>query len=132
MKIAVEETFDAAHRLFEYDGKCVNIHGHTYKVRAVVEGEVQDESGMVLDFGRLKGALRGLVEYFDHALILEKNDPLADVLAEAGVHVVVLRDRPTAELLALDLKYGLEHKLNVAAENITVRVHETPTSWAEA
>ncbi|MEN3007650.1 6-carboxytetrahydropterin synthase QueD [Pseudothermotoga sp.] len=48
-----EFTFDAAHRLESYRGKCENLHGHTYRVRVTVFGDV-DEEGMVIDFVELK------------------------------------------------------------------------------
>ncbi|MCS7175821.1 6-carboxytetrahydropterin synthase QueD [Pseudothermotoga sp.] len=48
-----EFTFDAAHRLESYKGKCEDLHGHTYRVRVTVFGDV-DEEGMVIDFVELK------------------------------------------------------------------------------
>jgi len=46
-------TFEAAHKLTKYHGKCERMHGHSYKLEVTIEGESQ-ENGMILDFGVLK------------------------------------------------------------------------------
>lgn len=53
MKIAKEFTFDSAHFLKDYHGKCERMHGHTYKMRVTVEGEIQ-KNGLVMDFSEIK------------------------------------------------------------------------------
>lgn len=71
-----EASFDSAHFLKDYQGKCRNIHGHRWKVRIEISGEsLQKEGscrGMILDFSEIKTELREITEYFDHALIIEK------------------------------------------------------------
>jgi len=57
MKVCREFTFDAAHHLTEYKGKCERVHGHTYRLRVCVEGEV-GENGLVIDFAELKKVVR--------------------------------------------------------------------------
>ena len=52
--VRVEAGFSAAHFLSGYRGKCENLHGHNYRVRAYARGADLDESGMLLDFGLLK------------------------------------------------------------------------------
>ena len=49
MKLGVVTEFDAAHSLPGYQGKCAHMHGHTYQVEIVLEGEV-GEDGFVMDF----------------------------------------------------------------------------------
>lgn len=51
--IAKEFTFDAAHKLLDYDGPCANLHGHTYRLHVVLSGPLQ-KNGMVIDFVDLK------------------------------------------------------------------------------
>ena len=46
-------TFDSAHQLEDYEGKCRQLHGHTYKLEVTVKGEM-GENGMVFDFSILK------------------------------------------------------------------------------
>ena len=57
MKVTKEITFDVAHMLSYYEGKCANLHGHTYKLQVTLEGNVGDVSHMVLDFNILKGQI---------------------------------------------------------------------------
>ncbi|HOV52500.1 MAG TPA: 6-carboxytetrahydropterin synthase, partial [Methanothrix sp.] len=53
MKLGLVAEFDAAHSLPGYIGKCANLHGHTYQVEVVVEGEI-GEDGFVMDFYHMK------------------------------------------------------------------------------
>ena len=59
----VEAGFAAAHFLAHYHGKCERLHGHNYRVRVTARGSKLDEGGMLVDFGVLKSALRGILEY---------------------------------------------------------------------
>lgn len=46
-------TFDAAHYLEDYVGRCGSLHGHTYRLELTVKGE-RDHRGIVVDFEDLK------------------------------------------------------------------------------
>jgi 6-pyruvoyltetrahydropterin/6-carboxytetrahydropterin synthase len=84
--VRVEAEFAAAHFLAFYKGKCENMHGHNYRVRAFAAGETLDESGMLVDFSLLKKVLREVVETLDHRCLNEidvfKNSPSAERIAE--------------------------------------------------
>jgi 6-pyruvoyltetrahydropterin/6-carboxytetrahydropterin synthase len=67
----VRETFAAAHRLELYHGKCEALHGHNFRVEALVEGEKIGKEGMLLDFAILKGHLRQILADLDHRYINE-------------------------------------------------------------
>lgn len=75
---------DAAHRVPAHDSKCRNLHGHRYRVEAVVEGALHaqgPEAGMVADFGQIKTRLVEVVhDKVDHATMLWVRDPLAKLL----------------------------------------------------
>ncbi len=59
-------TFDAAHNLVNYHGKCERLHGHTYKLVVKLEG-VRDQEDMLFDFVELKHLVKDTVlEQFDH------------------------------------------------------------------
>lgn len=59
-------TFDSAHHLVDYNGKCRNIHGHTYKLEVTVKG-VPDQNGLVMDFHDLKDIIEAeVLEKIDH------------------------------------------------------------------
>lgn len=69
MLIAREFTFAAAHRLPSYKGKCENLHGHTYKVRVTVKGEINKE-GIAFDFSELKNIVENeIIRFLDHVYL---------------------------------------------------------------
>ena len=57
MLLRKEFTFDAAHNLVQYHGKCEALHGHTYRLAVVLEG-TPDAEGMILDFCELSAVVR--------------------------------------------------------------------------
>jgi len=66
MFLSKDFTFDSAHFLTKYHGKCENLHGHTYKLRVTVEGPVGEE-GMVMDFKELKAVVKErVIDRYDH------------------------------------------------------------------
>lgn len=67
--IKVIANFSAAHFLRGYKGKCENLHGHNWKVEAIVLSEKLDDLGMVMDFGDLKAHLKNVLEELDHKLL---------------------------------------------------------------
>jgi len=64
--VKVERHFSSAHNLKGYKGKCEDLHGHNWKVVAVVAANKLDKSGMVMDFKDLKMNLDGILEGLDH------------------------------------------------------------------
>jgi 6-pyruvoyltetrahydropterin/6-carboxytetrahydropterin synthase len=83
---SVEETFAAGHALRAYRGKCENVHGHNYRIRAVVAGEELDAAGLLIDFTELKQVLRGIIEKLDHRFLndvppFDKLNPSAENMA---------------------------------------------------
>lgn len=83
--VRVEASFAAAHYLTEYYGKCENLHGHNYRLRAYACGSELDKAGMLLDFGVLKGRLREVAARLDHSCLNEheafNNSPSAERIA---------------------------------------------------
>jgi len=70
-EVTVETGFSSGHYLRNYQGGCENPHGHNYKVRITLAGEVVEDNGLLLDFKCLKEALRPTAEYLDHQMINE-------------------------------------------------------------
>ena len=66
-----EFTFEAAHRLpnVPIGHKCARMHGHSFKVRVVVSGFVQDHSGWVMDFTEISSAFAPLFAQLDHNVL---------------------------------------------------------------
>ena len=69
--VSKEFTFDAAHHLFHYEGKCKSLHGHTYHLQIAVSGFL-DERGMTYDFGDIKAIYKNYLEpHLDHRYLNE-------------------------------------------------------------
>lgn len=105
--LTAKASFDAAHFLNGYPGKCANLHGHRWRVVAKVSGarlqEDGGEAGMLLDFSDLKSELRSIAETLDHRTIIEKGSlqlATMDAFENEGFELVELPFRPTAENLA--------------------------------
>ena len=127
-------SFDSAHFLHGYNGKCANIHGHSWKAVVTISGsELQaagEKRGMLIDFGDLKKAVRALADSFDHTLIFEegtlKETTLA-ALSEEGFSLTPVPFRPTAENFA---KHFFE-KLTIQGLPVSsVTIYETPENCA--
>ncbi|HDR7456556.1 TPA: 6-carboxytetrahydropterin synthase QueD [Bacillus paranthracis] len=121
--VSKEFTFDAAHHLQCYEGKCKNLHGHTYKVVFGISGYV-NEIGLAIDFGDIKEIWKNEIEiYLDHRY-LNETLPAMNTTAE---NMVVWIYEKMAEALTKDNRVN-EYK---GARVEFVRLFETPTSYAE-
>ena len=129
-EITKQFRFDAAHRLYGYDGPCGQLHGHTYSVEVTVKGESLDAMGMLLDFGELGKLMKIYLGQWDHSVLLKQDDPLVKTLSS----VCVFSRNPTAEWMAevgyICLKGKLGNFPN-PVQLVRVRVYETPDSWAD-
>lgn len=132
--LQAEQSFDAAHFLKDYPGKCHNIHGHRWRVLAKIQGAALQPSGgqkdMLVDFGDLKTDLKTLVDTFDHCLILEEGSlkpATLSALQEEDFKLVTVPFRTTAENFSRFFFEALGHKGYNVAE---VSVYETPTNCA--
>lgn len=140
IRITKEFTFETGHALYGYDGKCRNVHGHSYHLSVTVIGTpIREEGhrklGMVIDFGDLKAIVKEeIVDPFDHATVFNRNTPhiaLATSLEESG-HKVILADyQPTSENMVIDFAQKIRARLpeNIALHSI--RLRETGTAYAE-
>ena len=70
-ELEVKCTFDAAHRVEGYPGKCDRLHGHTWIVAAKVQGRELDGLGMLVDFKLLNQALKDVAATLDHQCLNE-------------------------------------------------------------
>lgn len=127
-EVRVEADFSAAHFLRDYNGKCENLHGHNYKVYAHVRGSQLNEGGMLLDFTKLKGALREVCKELDHTNLNDKD---------------YFEQNPSAERIAMYIASGILNRLSQEGEDLSkpaagdgraflyaVDVFETETSRA--
>jgi 6-pyruvoyltetrahydropterin/6-carboxytetrahydropterin synthase len=125
-------TLDAGHRVPGHQGKCRNLHGHTYRIEVTAMGDVPDD-GMVLDFGLVKEAMVEALGDWDHAFLVWQGD--VEVLKALDVDPSWRRVEtpwpPTAENLARLAAIELHPLLTRhGIELVEVRVHETPNCYA--
>lgn len=140
IRVTKSFNFETAHALYGYDGKCKNIHGHSYKLFVTVKGvPIQNSSdpkfGMVIDFGDIKKIVKGeVVEKFDHAILLNVNSPhkeLGENLIQDGHKVIFTDYQPSCENMLLDMVKLIRPHLDKKVELQSIRLHETETSYAE-
>lgn len=132
--LKTESSFDAAHFLTDYHGKCENLHGHRWRVVAVIATDELQETGtckdMVMDFGDFKRILRQLTEELDHSFIVEEGSlkpQTMECLKEEGFTLSVMPFRTTAENLA---RYFWQRLDDAGVPILTVEVYETPNNCA--
>ena len=97
--------FDAAHSLPNYNGKCEKLHGHRWRVRVTVWGELDESTGIAVDFKEIGKTVKNeIIDKVDHTY-------LNDIL-----------EHPSAENIALLFFEKLKNKFNIHS----IEVWETP------
>ena len=127
--------FSAGHTLHNHLGKCRNAHGHNYHGELmVVAGNLDIETGMVIDFDHLKIPINKFVETVDHKFLVYDGDPrLVDIIHFEGVRTVDYI--PTVENIAKTMKdYVNEYMRDSKWRDqfqIYVKLYETENCYAE-
>jgi 6-pyruvoyltetrahydropterin/6-carboxytetrahydropterin synthase len=138
IRVTKEFDFEMAHALDCHDGKCHNIHGHTYGLTVTFIGEPIDapgmpKDGMVIDFSDIKKIVKhNVVDVFDHALVLRDNSRFLGTINEKiNPRLILVPYQPTAEKV-------LEHMIEIIQSHMpdNMKLHsallrETKTSYAE-
>ena len=140
IRITKQFSFETAHALHGYDGKCKNLHGHSYKLDVTVLGSPIDDPsnpkyGMVIDFGDLKKFVKeDIVDVFDHATVFNKNTPhseLGKYVTELGHHILLVDYQPTTENMVIDFAAKIKNRLPDHLELYSIKLRETESSFAE-
>ncbi|WP_166385915.1 MULTISPECIES: 6-pyruvoyl trahydropterin synthase family protein [unclassified Polaribacter] len=140
IRITKQFSFETGHALYGYDGKCKNVHGHSYKLSVTVSGKpIKDNNnvkfGMVIDFGDLKKIVNEeIVDIFDHATVFNKNTPhvdLAKELIDRGHHVLLVDYQPTSEMMVIDFAEKIKNRLPKNIKLHAIKLQETDSSFAE-
>ena len=140
IRITKQFSFETGHALYGYDGKCKNVHGHSYKLSVTVIGTpILDNTnvkfGMVIDFTDLKTIVREeIVDNFDHATVFNKNTPhveLAKELSNRGHHVILVDYQPTSENMVVDFAQKIQNRLPKNIQLHSLKLQETESSFAE-
>ena len=140
IRITKQFSFETGHALYGYDGKCKNVHGHSYRLFVTVIGKpITDATnvkfGMVIDFSDLKKIVKeDIVEVFDHATVFNKNTPhreLAKELSDRGHNVLLVDYQPTSEMMVIDFASKISKRLPENIKLHSLKLQETATSYAE-
>jgi len=122
MRVARSFHFDGAHKLANsHEGKCANLHGHTWKLTVSLEGEIDSSTGMVMDFSILKPIVNNIVKMLDHRYL---NDfipnPTAENLVDWFAKKLIPKFEPKDVNDPLNNLYSL-----------TIKLQEGEGGWAE-
>ncbi len=128
-----------AHALYNYDGRCRNVHGHSYKLYVTIIGEtIKDpdhpKNGMVMDFGQMKRIVQdGIVDELDHSLVINKNEPHSKYsdLGEMYQRYHKVDFQPTSENLVVYIAEKIKQQLPAGIKLFSLRLSETSSSYAE-
>jgi 6-pyruvoyltetrahydropterin/6-carboxytetrahydropterin synthase len=139
IRITKEFNFEMAHALWNYNGMCRNIHGHSYKLFVTIIGEPIQElsnpnNGMLIDFSELKSLVNlNVISFYDHSLVLFKNSPpeLLSSVAKMFEKFHVVSFQPTCENLVIDMAFRILEKLPADVKLFSLRLNETATAYAE-
>ncbi len=139
IRVTKEFNFEMAHALYNYDGLCKNIHGHSYKLFVTVIGTpIAEKShpklGMLIDFGDLKVIIyKEIVEVFDHALVINKSSGFSNRKYghEMFDNTIYVDYQPTCENMVYDFVGRIRPILPSNIELHSLRLYETETSYAE-
>ena len=139
IRVTKEFHFEMAHALWNYDGKCKHIHGHSYKLFVTIMGEpIKDVNnpklGMILDFGDLKTIVKEpVVDMLDHSLVLNRvaGPTIPDRSNQMYNKVHFFDFQPTVENLVVYIADTIKPKLPPGIDLYSVRLHETASAFAE-
>lgn len=140
IRITKRFSFETGHALYGYDGKCKNVHGHSYHLDVTVIGTpISDNThvkyGMVIDFGDLKKIVNEeIVDVFDHVTVFNKNTPhleIAKELQKRGSSVLLVDYQPSSEMMVIDFAKRITPRLPQNIILHSLKLQETATSFAE-
>ncbi|MFC2136926.1 6-pyruvoyl tetrahydropterin synthase family protein [Bacteroidota bacterium] len=139
VRLTKEFDFEMAHALWNYDGPCKNIHGHSYKLFVTVIGQPRDDEnhvkhGMLLDFSDLKKIVNDvIVSKFDHSVVVSSKAPhhMLQRIEQMFEKYEVVNYQPTCENLVVDFAGRINQKLPDGVQLHSLKLAETATSFAE-
>jgi 6-pyruvoyltetrahydropterin/6-carboxytetrahydropterin synthase len=139
IRVTKEFSFEMAHALWNYDGPCKNVHGHSYRLFVTLSGTPTDnrldpKNGMVIDFTDLKNIVKKeIIDVFDHAVTLSGNydKNKMELFRSMFGNTVVVDYQPTCENLIADFAARIKKQLPEKVRLHSLKLYETATSFAE-
>lgn len=133
-ELKAEASFDSAHFLTDYYGKCENLHGHRWRAVVYVRADALQTQGtmrdMVYDFSAFKQIVREEAKALDHTFLVEEGSlskTTVAALVSDGFSLTLLPFRTTAENLA---RYFAERLSARELAISRVEMYETPNNCA--
>lgn len=133
IKLGKEYQWEMSHRLPFHNGWCKNIHGHSYKIRVELLGEL-DENGMLIDFYDIDKIIKPIVQSYDHSMLVDQKDTnTLKFLQENDFRHVVINFTSTSENIAINFAkvFSEQFRQYKNIKELTVRVYETSDAFAE-
>jgi 6-pyruvoyltetrahydropterin/6-carboxytetrahydropterin synthase len=139
IRVTKEFSFEMAHSLWNYDGPCRNVHGHSYRLFVTLAGTpITDmenpKNGMVIDFTDLGKIIRKeIVDVFDHSVVINKKvDPeKLKLLTQMFGNILIVDYQPTCENLIADFAERISIHIPEGVYLHNLRLYETARSYAE-
>jgi 6-pyruvoyltetrahydropterin/6-carboxytetrahydropterin synthase len=139
IRVTKSFTFEMAHALWNYDGPCRNIHGHSYQLHVTVYGQPSKDTdntklGMVMDFSDLKRVVNQyVVGVFDHSVVISSRASQPDIerVEQMFEKFYVVDFQPTCENMVIDMAERIRTRLPDHVSLYSLRLVETATSYAE-
>jgi 6-pyruvoyltetrahydropterin/6-carboxytetrahydropterin synthase len=139
IRVTKEFPFEMSHVLWNYDGPCRNVHGHSYRLFVTISGvPVNDtgnpKNGMVMDFTDLKSIVKDeIVSVFDHAVVIGRHfeREKTEMFVKMFGNTVLVDYQPTCENLVADFAVRITKFLPGNIKLHSLKLYETATSFAE-
>jgi 6-pyruvoyltetrahydropterin/6-carboxytetrahydropterin synthase len=139
IRLTGEFRFEMAHSLWNYDGPCRNIHGHSYKLNVTVIGQPREEeshpkNGMVIDFSDLEKIINeNIISYFDHSVVINSaaDRPELKETSRMFDKFYIVDYQPTCENLLVYIVKKINDKLPSGIKLFSAKLRETETTSAE-
>ena len=139
IRITKEFKFEAAHALWNYNGLCQNIHGHSYRLYVTLMGiPISDKQnpkfGMIMDFTDLKNIIKtSVVDIFDHSLIVfeDASNEIIENTAQMYGRLILTDYQPTCENMVADFAQRIKPNLPDNIKIHSLKLYETATAYCE-
>ena len=139
IRVTKEFSFEMAHVLWNYDGPCRNVHGHSYRLFVTLSGSpVNDpadpKNGMVIDFSDLKSIVKKeIVNVFDHSVVVSRlfDREKTEMFEKMFGNTVLVNYQPTCENLVIDFAGRIAGRLPQKTKLHSLKLYETASSFAE-
>ncbi len=139
IRVTKEFSFEMAHALWDYDGSCSNIHGHSYKLFVTLKGKLEmDKSnpkfGMVVDFSDIKKLVKNqIINELDHSLLVSDKADLETIknTQQMFKRLRIVGFQPTCENLLVYIAEIIRPQLPDNLALYSLKLRETGSSYAE-